>query len=107
MASLRDINDPEYIYTCTKCGIPKANKEFARDFGLKTRKYVSQCKECRSIRKQLWNARAFQTLYTVTSPNGVDHSVHRDHYNHNHFLAIIKYEWIMAKYDTEGHPKPH
>lgn len=45
-----EINNPEYIYICKKCKIPKPNTEYSKDKSQgkgKGRGYVTQCKQCR------------------------------------------------------------
>lgn len=44
----KEINDPNFLYVCTKCKLEKPNKEYSTDNSkIKGRKYVTQCKVCR------------------------------------------------------------
>jgi hypothetical protein len=53
---MNDINDLEYIFTCTKCKIPKKNKEFYSNKTNKSkRKFNSHCKECYKLRDRTHN----------------------------------------------------
>jgi len=46
------INNPNYLYKCTKCGEIKPNVEYSRDKNQakgRGRGYVTQCKKCRNL----------------------------------------------------------
>jgi len=50
-----DKNDPEYIFTCKKCGIAKPNKEFTKRLtGKRVRFYFSKCTPCQNINVVKW-----------------------------------------------------
>lgn len=43
------INDPEYLHICSKCKIPKPNKDYSKNNTIRgARKYLASCKKCRS-----------------------------------------------------------
>ena len=44
-----EINDPNFIYECTYCKIPKPNSEYSKNKNQgRGRNYVTQCKKCRN-----------------------------------------------------------
>jgi len=63
----KEINDPFYLYTCTKCGIAKPNLEYSRnkDKG-RGRCYVTQCKKCRVLYSQTEKSKENRKVTRVT-----------------------------------------
>ena len=49
-----EINDPNYLYQCKKCGEIKLNTEYSRNktHTKRGRQYVTQCKKCRVLYMQ-------------------------------------------------------
>lgn len=53
---MKDKNNPEYIFTCTSCKIPKPNKEFGKRKGQRRiREYSSKCTKCLSKMTYIYN----------------------------------------------------
>jgi len=68
-------NDPDYLYTCTKCKVTKPNREYSHSYkpGL-SRQYLSQCKACRNIiGKSIDKAKKNQTAVLYRKRNRLKH----------------------------------
>ena len=97
-----EINDPEYIYVCTKCKVPKPNKEYSKDKSQakgKGRGYVTQCKQCRNsysssekvlrskrekapfLRKKHRISSIYWSSVTNARNRGLEHSITREYLN--------------------------
>lgn len=74
------INDPDYLYKCTKCGEVKPNKEFAchRKATGRGRKYTTRCKAC---------ARAYDKITNKEEKNRKSIQYRRKHRLYNVFSA--------------------